>query len=84
VATSLNNLAGLYYTQGQYAQAEPLYQGALAIREKALGPEHPQVAAVLENYAALLHKLNRDGEADELEARAQAISAKHAQEIPQR
>lgn len=25
VATSLNNLADLYRTQGQYAQAEPLY-----------------------------------------------------------
>ena len=38
VATSLNNLAMLYYDQGQYAKAEPLYQRALAIREKALGP----------------------------------------------
>ena len=37
VATSLNNLAGLYCTQGQYAQAEPLYKRSLAILEKALG-----------------------------------------------
>ena len=35
-ATSLNNLALLYYTQGRYAEAEPLYQRALAIREMAL------------------------------------------------
>ena len=28
VATSLNNLALLYYNQGQYAKAEPLYQRA--------------------------------------------------------
>ncbi len=83
-ATSLNNLAALYDTQGKYAQAEPLYQRALAIDEKALGPEHPDVATDLENYAALLHKLNRDAEADKMEARAQAIRAKHAQEIPQR
>ena len=27
----------LYYGQGQYAKAEPLYERALAIREKALG-----------------------------------------------
>lgn len=47
-----------------------------------LGPEHPQVATVLENYAALLHKLNRDAEADKMEARTQAIRAKHAQENP--
>ena len=31
----------VYRTQGQYAQAGPLYQRALAIKEKALGPEAP-------------------------------------------
>ena len=36
VATSLNNLALLYHTQGQYASAEPLYKRALTINEKAL------------------------------------------------
>src|SRR5262249_40986810 len=40
VATSLNNLAGLYDAQGQYAQAEPLYQRALAIREESARLEH--------------------------------------------
>ena len=38
---SLNNLAVLYRSQGAYAKAEPLYLRALAIREKALGPDHP-------------------------------------------
>ena len=40
--------------QGRFTEAEPLYQRALKIREKALGPEHPDVAMVLENYAALV------------------------------
>ena len=31
VAQSLSNLAALYYTQGQYAQAEPLFKRSLAI-----------------------------------------------------
>ena len=53
VATSLNNLAVLYLDQGQYAQAEPLYQRSLAIWEKALGPEHPNVATSLNNLALL-------------------------------
>ena len=44
VATSLNNLAALYKAKGQFADAEPLYQRALAIREKVLGPDHPIVA----------------------------------------
>ena len=39
----LNNLAVLYRDQGRYAEAEPLYKRALAIREKALGPDHPDV-----------------------------------------
>ena len=34
VATSLNNLAALYQAPGRYAEAEPLYQRSLAIREK--------------------------------------------------
>ena len=69
MAASLNNLALLSYTQGRYGEAEPRYQRALAIREKVLGPEHPDVAAVRKNYAALLRATNRDAEAAQLEAR---------------
>ncbi len=75
-ATGLNNLANLYQAQGHYAEAEPLYQRALAIREKALGPEHPDVATSLENYAALLRETARADEAERMEARAKAIRAK--------
>ncbi len=39
VATNLNNLAELYRAQGRYAEGEALQKRALAIREKALGPE---------------------------------------------
>ena len=49
MAGSLNNLAWLYAAQGRYAKAEPLYKRALAIVEKALGPDHPNVAKSLEN-----------------------------------
>jgi hypothetical protein len=40
--------------QGKYKEAEPLFVRALAIREKALGAEHPDVATVLGNYSSLL------------------------------
>ena len=80
LATSLNNLASLYQDQGNYPQVEPLYNRALAMREKVLRPDHPDVATTLENHAELLRKTNRDAEAANLEARAQAIRAKHAQE----
>ena len=36
LATSLNNLAELYRTQGKYSEAEPLHKRAAAIYEKAL------------------------------------------------
>ena len=60
--------------------AEPLYERSLAIKEKALGPDHPAVAASLQNYAALLRETGRTEEADEMDARAKAIRAKHPQD----
>ncbi len=39
VAVTLTHLAALYYNQGKYTEAEPLYKRALPIVEKALGPE---------------------------------------------
>ena len=53
-AARLLNQAGFYlYERGRYTDAEPLYERALAIREKALGPEHPDVATSLNNLAVL-------------------------------
>ncbi len=77
MAQSLNNLAALYKAQSHYAEAEPLHKRALAIMEKALGPEHPDVASSLENYAALLRETARVDEAEGMEARAKEIRAKY-------
>ena len=75
--------AGIHaHLRGDYTVAEPLYQRSLAIAGKALGPDHPDVAATLENYADLLRKTGRDAEAENMEARAKAIRAKHAKENP--
>ncbi len=73
---SLNNLAALYPALGRYGEAEPLHQRSLAIYEKALGPEHPDVAQSMENYADLLRETGRGAEAAKMEARAKAIRAK--------
>lgn len=59
-----------------------MYQRALAIFEKTLGHDHPTTAASLENYAILLRKLDRHKEANEFDARAEAIRARHAQQNP--
>ena len=53
VATSLNNLAALYRSQGRYEEAEPFYQQALEMRRELLGDRHPSVASSLNNLALL-------------------------------
>ncbi len=73
---------GVYYSQGRTSKAAPLYQRSLAIREKALGPQHPEVVTSLENYATLPRETERENKAEELEARAKAIRAKHAEQNP--
>ena len=40
--------------QGDLAAARPLYERALAIREKALGPEHPDTSRARRNLASVL------------------------------
>jgi len=52
VAASLNNIAVLLKTSGQFEEAEEMYNRSIAIKEKALGPNHPQVPA-LPCHAAL-------------------------------
>jgi tetratricopeptide (TPR) repeat protein len=65
-ALSLNNLAFLYYSQGKYAEAEPLYRRALDITEKALGKDHPSTARSLNNLALLYHSQRKYAEAEPL------------------
>lgn len=63
VATTLNNLALLYESMGEYEKALPLYNRALETREKVLGPEHPDVATTLNNLAILYYHIERYDEA---------------------
>jgi len=56
VATSLNNLAELYKSQGKYEKAEPLLVQALTILENSLGPEHPNTITARQNYTDFLKK----------------------------
>ncbi|MCU1265729.1 MAG: Tfp pilus assembly protein PilF, partial [Acidobacteria bacterium] len=75
LATSWHELATLLTSLGKYADAEPLFKQAIAMREKALGGNHPELAASLEGYAAMLTKMGRADEAAPLEHRAQTIRA---------
>lgn len=60
-------------SQGKYSEAEPLLKRSLAIREKAFDPNHPDVAAVLENMAACCKKLGKKNEANNFKDRAKKI-----------
>jgi hypothetical protein len=53
-------------------RAEPYVRRALVIFEKTNGPAHPQVAAVLENYAGVLERPGRVADAA-LQARVKTI-----------
>jgi len=66
VAASLNNLAFLYYSQGKYAEAEPLYRQALEIMEKVFEPNHSKVATFLNNLALLYYSQGKYTEAEPL------------------
>jgi len=52
--------------QGCYAEAEALHLRALAIREKAFGPDRPDVAESLNNLADLYRLQGRYVEAEPL------------------
>ncbi|KKL07868.1 hypothetical protein LCGC14_2581720, partial [marine sediment metagenome] len=65
----------VYRDQGKYALAKPLFNRSLAILEKALGPDHPDVATILGNLAALHREAKRESEAENLEKRAASIRA---------
>ncbi|MGI9061137.1 MAG: tetratricopeptide repeat protein [Ktedonobacteraceae bacterium] len=52
-ARLLNQAANYLCTHAQYAQAEPLLQQALAIREQVLEPTHPATASTLNDLGML-------------------------------
>ena len=62
--------------QGAYDKALPLYQRALQIVEKVLGPEHPRTATSLNNLALQYKTLGAYDQALPLYQRALAIREK--------
>ncbi|MDQ3919080.1 MAG: FxSxx-COOH system tetratricopeptide repeat protein [Acidobacteriota bacterium] len=76
-AARLLNQVGYYCVErAQYAGAEQLFARSLAIRERSLGPDHPDVATGLNNLASLYDSLGRYAEAEPLYMRSLAIREK--------
>jgi len=59
-AQSLNNLALALYEDGDYARAEAALPRLVAVTEKALGPEQPDVAGYLNIWPALFYTRQRE------------------------
>ena len=64
------------YRVGDYAGAEQFARQALAVAERAFGPEHPNTVTSLNNLALVLRGQGRYGEAEPLHRRALAIYEK--------
>lgn len=65
---ALDSLAALHHEEGRYEEAEDVYLRTLALREEHLGRDHPSVAHVLSDLAAL-HLAHGEAAAAEREAR---------------
>jgi tetratricopeptide (TPR) repeat protein len=66
----------VYLLEGKYADAEGLYNRALRIRDKALGEDHPDVAATLSGLALVYLSQEKYADAAALDKRALTIREK--------
>jgi len=71
----LANLGTLNRDEGDFENAEDLYQRSLKITKEATGPRSPDMAKTLADYAVLLRETNRSDEARKIETEAKAIKA---------
>ncbi len=83
--SSLYSLADYYHGRKEYEKSADQYLRALHIKESISGPNHPDLAIILQRYARVLQEANRPTEAANLLARAEAILAKpstNASQLP--
>ena len=73
----LNDLGELAYEQGHLAGSESYLRQAVDIREKSLGPMHPDLARSLNNLAHTLAALGKTPDAFEMALRAERIGTEH-------
>ena len=75
--STMFSLATFYREQKIYTEAEALYRELLTIKEETSGPNHPDVAFILEQYASLLRETDRALEAEWFTHRAESIRASY-------
>jgi tetratricopeptide (TPR) repeat protein len=82
VAFTMVMLAQAYAEHQKYFEARPLFERAIAIQEKNMGPDHPGLIGALSYYAATLRKSKEDELAAGIEARIEAIRKKSQRQNP--
>ena len=75
-ANLLNKLALLYFNEGNYDKAEPLYLQSLKIKKKKLGDKDPEFAGTLNNLGLLYLYQNKYEKVEPLLLDALAINKK--------
>jgi tetratricopeptide (TPR) repeat protein len=78
LALALSHQAEALVAQTRFADAIPLFERALAIEEKILGPDHPEIAQVLEPFAASLRETGQTAAAEAAAVRVRLIHARSA------
>jgi tetratricopeptide (TPR) repeat protein len=82
VGRLLHESASSHLRLGKFKEARSRYERALVVRERALGPEHPDVALTLDGLGVVLIHGNDPAGAEKLLRRSIAISERaEAQEI---
>ena len=69
-------IGGLFNDQGKLAEAEQMYQQALAGYEKALGLDHTSTLQTVNNLGLLYHDQGKLAEAEQMFQRALASKEK--------
>jgi len=66
----LHRMGEYLQARAQYAEGEPIYQNALALHERLLGPDHPEIVQTLSGLASLYYEQGKYGQAEPLYQRA--------------
>ena len=73
LASIIGDQARVAFHDSKYDRAETLYRESLAIRERVLGPSHPDVASSLRGIGGVYYRRGEFAKAEELYRRALAI-----------
>lgn len=75
-------IGSLLRKEKKLSESEKVFKEAIAMHEKAVGPDHPLVADDLFAYAKCLDKMDRASDATEVRSRAETIRKAHGIPLP--